>query len=360
MAYQKPSRWPKKQAAGKNTRSRGQAARAGRVQRKSQVRLNKYLASCGLGSRRHCEELITAGRVFVDGQAVTQQGVTVDPNNQKIRVDGKPLMVERHVYYILNKPRDVLCTCSDPRGRRSFLSLLPKVEERVFPVGRLDRDSEGLLLVTNDGYLAARLAHPRYGVAKTYRVWISRSSTITTPPSLRAGPPPPWQGGESKRTDTTEMLSGELSSANIAQLKKGIEDAGEFLQAKSVRFIDSSEDMALYEIVLEQGKNRQIHRMMESLGFVVERLVRTKLGPLNLQGLRVGTSRPVRQAELRALRAVGRRSLGEKESDNRTETKDNGRGRSGSRGEGPATGLRAAHNQGRRPDSRSSGRGRVR
>ena len=327
MAYQKPSRRPKKQAAGKNTRSRGQAARARRVQqRTNQVRLNKYLASCGLGSRRHCEELITAGRVFVDGQAVTQQGVTVDPNNQKIRVDGKPLMVERHVYYILNKPRDVLCTCSDPRGRRSFLSLLPKVEERVFPVGRLDRDSEGLLLVTNDGYLAARLAHPRYGVAKTYRVW----------------------------------TNGELSIENLSRLKKGIEDAGEFLQVKAVRFIDSSEDMALYEIVLEQGKNRQIHRMMESLGFVVERLVRTRLGPLNLQGLRVGASRPVRQAELRALRAVGRRSLGEKESDNRTETKDNGRGRTGSRRESPAAGVRAAHNKGRRPDGYSGGRGRVR
>src|SRR5262245_51000970 len=135
-------------------------------------RLNKVLAHAGVGSPRHCEELISAGRVAVDGRVVRELGTKVDAE-QKITVDGQPIHAERKVYWLVNKPRGYLCTNHDPAGRPLAVDLVPHVPQRVYTVGRLDEDSEGLLLLTNDGDLANRLMHPRYGVEKTYLVQVA-------------------------------------------------------------------------------------------------------------------------------------------------------------------------------------------
>src|SRR5436190_3685253 len=139
------------------------------------LRLNKLLAHAGVGSRRHCDDLIAAGRVTVDGQAVRELGVRVAPDAQKINVDGVPVKLERHVYWLVNKPRGYLCTNHDPSRRPLVIELIPHVEQRVYTVGRLDESSEGLLLLTNDGDLAFRLMHPRFGVEKTYLVQVAGS-----------------------------------------------------------------------------------------------------------------------------------------------------------------------------------------
>src|SRR5947209_17411892 len=135
-------------------------------------RLNKYLAHAGVGSRRHCEELIRLGRVTLDGHPVRELGTKVEPG-QKVHVDGRPIHAERHVYWLVNKPRGYLCTNYDPAGRPRAVDLVPHVPQRVYTVGRLDEDSEGLLLLTNDGERANRLTHPRFGVEKTYLVQVA-------------------------------------------------------------------------------------------------------------------------------------------------------------------------------------------
>src|SRR5438309_2130516 len=136
-------------------------------------RLNKLLAHAGVGSRRHVEELIVAGRVSVDGRPVRELGTKVDPQSHHVAVDGQPIKLERPVYWVVNKPRGYLCTNADPAGRPLALDLVPHIEQRVYTVGRLDEDSEGLLLLTNDGDLAYRLMHPRFGVEKTYLVQVA-------------------------------------------------------------------------------------------------------------------------------------------------------------------------------------------
>src|SRR5262245_35518120 len=135
-------------------------------------RLNKLMAHAGVGSRRHCDDLIAAGRVSVDGKKVRELGTRVDPEKQKIFVDDVPVRMERHVYWLVNKPSGVLCTNHDPSGRPRAIDLIPHVEQRVYTVGRLDENSEGLLLLTNDGDLAFRLMHPRFGIEKTYLVQV--------------------------------------------------------------------------------------------------------------------------------------------------------------------------------------------
>src|SRR5436309_9570188 len=135
-------------------------------------RLNKYLAHAGVGSRRHCEGLILAGRVSINGRIVTDLATRVGPE-QKVTVDGSPIQAEKFVYWLVNKPRGYLCTNHDPSGRPLALDLVPQIDQRVYTVGRLDEDSEGLLLLTNDGDLAHRLMHPRFGVEKAYLVLVA-------------------------------------------------------------------------------------------------------------------------------------------------------------------------------------------
>jgi 23S rRNA pseudouridine2605 synthase len=230
-------------------------------------RLNKYLAHAGLGSRRHCEALILAGRVTIDGAAVRELGTRVAPG-QAVLVDGQPAHAEKHVYWLVNKPRGYLCTNRDPGGRPVAIDLVPQVPERVYTVGRLDEDSEGLLLLTNDGDLANRLTHPRFGVDKTYLVQVA---------------------GKPTREDFQKILKGVwLSEGHV--------------KARSAKPVKKQGDSTWLRIVLNEGKNREIRRLLARLGHKVMRLRRVGLGRLDLGNLTPGRSRPLTTLEQKWLR----------------------------------------------------------
>jgi 23S rRNA pseudouridine2605 synthase len=229
------------------------------------VRLQKHLAACGLGSRRACETLIAEGRVKVNGRVVSQQGQSVDPQTDRIEVDGRRAGVERKLYLLLNKPRDVLCTSHDTHGRRTFLDLLPGITTRLFSVGRLDRDSEGLLIVTNDGDLALALTHPRHEVPKTYHVRLNRL----------------------------------LAPESILLMQGGIQSEGQLLRAESVT-LRSGRDQE-YQIILREGRKRQIRRMVEAVGLRVVSLKRVAIGDLTARGLRSGAWRHLMDGEIKSL-----------------------------------------------------------
>jgi len=230
-------------------------------------RLQKVLAAAGLGSRRSCEELITAGRVEVDRQVVTELGVRVDPQAQEIRVDGERLPDPRRVVYMLNKPVGVVTTNYDPAGRPRVVDLVPG-QRRLFAVGRLDRMSEGLILVTNDGELANLLAHPRYGVEKKYLVQV-------------AGVPTP------------DLLD---------QLRRGIRLAEGEVHAKRVALKSQHKQSAVLEMVLDEGKNREIRRMLAKLGHKVHQLKRVAVGGLSLGNLLPGQWRQLSWGEVEAMK----------------------------------------------------------
>lgn len=233
-------------------------------------RLNKLLAHAGVGSRRHCDDLIAAGRVTVDGHAVRELGVRVDPEAQKICVDAVPVRLEKMVYWLVNKPRGYLCTNHDPSRRPLARDLVPHVEQRVYTVGRLDESSEGLLLLTNDGDLAHKLMHPRFGVEKTYLVQVA---------------------GVPNKEDVQKLLQGVF----LAEGK---------VKAKSVKRMKSDGDSCTMRIVLNEGKNREIRRMLARLGHKVLRLKRIAMGPVQLGGLARGKSRRLTREELQWLRDV--------------------------------------------------------
>ena len=237
------------------------------------IRLQKYLAECGVASRRACEKLITDGLVKVDGVIVTELGTKVDPAVQKVTCDGKPVSQEEKNWIMINKPAGVICTSDDPEGRERVLDLLPEVPGRVYTVGRLDVMSEGLLLVTNDGELAHRLMHPRHHIDKKYQVWIDR----------------------------------ELTPDEIDRMLKGLNCRGEKLRALRVeplrRMIAGQSG---YTLTLGEGRNRHIRRMMEVLDCKIIRLVRVSIGPLRLEKLRTGEYRNLSPGEVSGLRkAVG-------------------------------------------------------
>ncbi len=237
-------------------------------------RLNKFLAHAGVGSRRDCDELIRRGRVTVDGKVVRELGTKVDPDAVEVCVDGQPLKAERFVYWLVNKPRGVLCTNHDPAGRPLAIDLVPQVHQRVYTVGRLDEDSEGLLLLTNDGELANRLMHPRYGVEKTYLVQVA---------------------GRPAREDVQQLLQGVwLSDGHV--------------RARHVHRLKSQGDSTWLQIVLSEGKNREVRRMLARLKHKVLRLKRTAIGPVLLGRLASGKSRPLSQDELDRLRQAGDRA----------------------------------------------------
>jgi pseudouridine synthase len=235
------------------------------------VRLQKVLAAAGVGSRRSCEEMIGAGRVEVDGEVVRRFGARVDPRTQVIRVDGKRIPVsEDLVYLALNKPAGVLSTMSDDRGRRTIADLVADRSERLFHVGRLDYETEGLILLTNDGELAHRLAHPRYGVLKTYLAEVR-------------GPVP-------------RDLARRLTTG--VELEDGIVTADRF------RVVEQAGQRVLVEITLHEGRKHVVRRMLAEVGHPVSRLVRTQVGPVSLGSLRPGTSRRLSVAEVGNLYAA--------------------------------------------------------
>jgi 23S rRNA pseudouridine2605 synthase len=235
-------------------------------------RLNKVLAHAGVGSRRHCEDLIRAGRISVDGRTVRELGTRVDVGRQRVCVDGDPIRAERHVYWLVNKPRGYLSTNADPGGRPRVLDLVPKVNQRVYTVGRLDEASEGLVLLTNDGDLAHRLMHPRFGVEKTYLAQV-------------AGAPTP---------------------DDLKQLLRGVWLSDGHVRARRVKRLKSLGASTWLRIVLSEGRNREIRRMLARLGHKVLRLRRVALGPVLLGKLPLGKSRRLSPAETEALRAAAR------------------------------------------------------
>ncbi len=239
-------------------------------------RLQKVLAAAGLGSRRSCEELITAGRVEVDHEIVTTLGSKVNPAQQTIRVDGERLPNPRRTVYLLNKPVGVVTTNYDPSGRPRVIDLVP-ADQRLFPVGRLDRASEGLILVTNDGELGNLLTHPRYGVEKKYLVQIAGIPTPETVESLRQGV--------------------SLAEATV--------------QAKRVSVRSQHKQSTVLEMVLDEGRNREIRRMLASLGHKVQQLKRIAVGDLTLGNLLPGQWRKLSWEEIERLRQAATAAVGE-------------------------------------------------
>lgn len=244
------------------SRSEGRERSGGNPQR-----LQRVLASAGYGSRRQCEELIVEGRVEVDGRTVTELGTQVDPQKSKIYVDGSLLRRERPAYFVVNKPPGVVTTNRDPQGRTRVIDLVQE-RQRLFPVGRLDRSSEGLILLTNDGELAQQLAHPKYGVRKTYRV----------------------------------TVAGKVDNEKLAQMKRGIYVAEGRVAVDGARIVRHRAKATDLEILLREGKNREIRRILARLGHKVLTLQRVALGPLRLGELPRGAYRPVTSDELRRLR----------------------------------------------------------
>jgi 23S rRNA pseudouridine2605 synthase len=235
-------------------------------------RLQKVLAAAGVDSRRRCEELILAGRVEIDRRVVTELGVRVDPDAQEIRLDGVPLRRSKRLYYAVNKPSGVISTNSDPSGRPRVVDLVPAGDARMFTVGRLDLYSEGLILLTNDGELANRLAHPRYGVEKVYRV----------------------------------LVAGSPTPEALAQLRRGIHLAEARVQIAKITVKSRYKKSTALEMVLDEGRNREIRRALAKIGHKVEQLIRVAVGPVRLGELPSGKCRPLTSVEIRALQDVGR------------------------------------------------------
>lgn len=232
------------------------------------VRLQKHLADCGLGSRRFCEKLITAGRVAVDGQTVTELGTRVDPDKQRVVCNGQPLAREPLVTLLLNKPPKVICSSDDPQGRTTVLDLLDDLPERVYTVGRLDFMSEGLIMVTNDGDLAHALMHPRHHIEKIYKIWIDQP----------------------------------LGHHQRQKMKRGIANGGETLRVVDIDDGLHTRKGVEYTITLGEGKNRHLRRMMQHFDKKVFRLMRIAIGPIRLDNLKPGEWRRAKPAELKLLR----------------------------------------------------------
>ncbi|HVC14336.1 MAG TPA: pseudouridine synthase [Acidimicrobiales bacterium] len=269
-------------------------------------RLQKVLARVGIGSRRVCDELVAAGRVTVNG-AKAEVGQRVDSRHDLVAVDGVPVPVAPDlVYYLVNKPAGVVTTASDPEGRRTVLDLVPPAP-RVFPVGRLDYDTEGLIVLTNDGELAHRLAHPSHGVAKEYLAEVEGS---------------PGPGALRHLREGVELDDGRTAPAVIGQVAPGA-----------------------LRVVVHEGRNRQVRRMLEAVGHPVRRLVRTRIGPVTDTALRPGRWRPLDAAEVRALYA---------ESAGRGPGTRKGR-RKGTGAEGAPGGDRASRRRAAAADTRSPG-----
>jgi len=233
-------------------------------------RLQKILAHAGVGSRRACEELILQGRVTAGGQVIRELGTKVDPARTPVAVDGQKVQVERPVYFAVYKPKGYVSTNNDPAGRPRVLDLLPEIPQRVYTVGRLDEMSVGLMILTNDGELANKLAHPRFGVEKLYRVVV-------------AGSPP------------REVLN---------QLVEGIWLAEGKVRAKSVRAVGHRGESTILELVLAEGKNREVRRMLAKLGHKVMTLTRVAVGPITIKGLTAGQFRPLSSKEVELLHRV--------------------------------------------------------
>lgn len=230
-------------------------------------RLQKFLAAAGVASRRKCEQLILDGVVRVNGRVVDTVPAFVDPETDAVTVSGKKIQPERTVCFLLNKPKGVICTSSDPQGRKKAIDLI-RSRQRVFCVGRLDADSTGLVIITNDTKLANKLTHPRYRVPKTY----------------------------------VARVKGQIEAAAVEKLQTGIWLAEGKTAPAAVKILKRGRDESVIEITVRQGLNRQIRRMLAKVDLRVKALRRTRIGDLTIRGLGVGRSRTLSKAELAWLR----------------------------------------------------------
>lgn len=233
------------------------------------MRLQRFLAAAGLGSRRQCEQYILDGRITIDGETVSELGTRVDPSQQQVAFDGEPLRLERKRYYALNKPVGYLTTHRDPAGRRNVTELFPR-GARLFAVGRLDETSEGLLLVTNDGELGNKLAHPRYRIDRMYLV----------------------------------QVAGHPSRETLQQLQRGMHFTEGKFRVQSVRPVKKQGKSTFLEIRLREGRNREIRRLLARVGHKVMKLQRVGFGPIKLGKLKPGEHRQLRPAEVNALKEL--------------------------------------------------------
>jgi pseudouridine synthase len=237
------------------------------------TRLQKVLAHAGIASRREAEKIILSGRVKVDGKVITELGTRVDPEKNCIEVDNKPISrAEKKGYYLLNKPKGYVTTMKDPRGRLTVNDLLKDIDERVYPVGRLDYDTTGVLIITNDGELANALAHPKKEIEKCYHA----------------------------------LVRGTPSNEALKMLREGVQlEDGKTAPAK-VRVLEIKENKSCLEIIIHEGKNRQVKRMCEAIQHKVLRLKRTRFGPLELGDLRAGKLRELTANEIKTLKMATR------------------------------------------------------
>lgn len=261
-------------------------------------RLQKVLALAGYGSRRACEQLILDGRVEVDRQVVVELGTRVDADKQRVRVDGEVIRLPQPVYYALHKPTGVVTTNRDPAGRMRVIDLVPGGEQ-LFAIGRLDKASSGLILVTNDGDFANQLAHPRYGIDKTYRV----------------------------------VVAGHPTQAILDKLRRGVHLSDGRVKVVSLRVKSRNKNQTVLQMVLDEGRNREIRRMLAGVGHKVVALQRTAIGSLRLGDLPEGAHRPLTQQEVRRLRSAARAAT-------------RGRRRRSSAGSRPSAGRRPSAGQG--------------
>jgi pseudouridine synthase len=230
-------------------------------------RLHKYLAHCGVASRRKAEDLIAAGHVSVNGEIVTEMGVQVEPGADRVEVDGRPVRPETGVHLVLHKPRGFVSTASDERDRKTVLDLVEGIDERVYPVGRLDRDSEGLLVLTNDGNLAQYLTHPSCEVTKTYRV----------------------------------TVDGYVENETMETIRAGVRIGGRKVVPRRAAILHRNPRLSRIEIEIGEGLNREVRRIFAAVGHEARKLIRTRIGPLTLKGLPRGRARHLTPDELRDL-----------------------------------------------------------
>jgi len=241
------------------------------IHRPEGVRLQKVLACAGLGSRRHCETLIEAGRVRVDGVVIDSQGVRVDPENSAIEVDGKRIHCgEGRVTAVLHKPAGVVSTMKDERGRPDLSSFVQELGSRVFHVGRLDAETTGVLILTNDGELAHRLAHPTFGIEKTY----------------------------------VAKVKGQVASSLCTVLKAGVDLDDGPVRVTRCNIRDTTSEQSVVEVSLHEGRNRIVRRMFDAVGHPVQELARVQFGPLTLEGLAPGELRTLDPEETGSLLTI--------------------------------------------------------
>ncbi len=231
------------------------------------MRLNKFLSSCGIASRRKCDEIILSGAVTVNGKVAKELGITVNEKKDKVFYEGKQLFLPSSFVYIkLNKPKGYTCSAKDEKGRKTIYDLV-KTEERLFSIGRLDYETEGLIILTNDGDFANKVAHPKYSIEKEYHV----------------------------------TIEGPIKESELAVLRKGVVVDGQRMPSARVEFLSSDEKYTKLSVVIDEGMNRQVRRMFEAIGKSIRLLKRVRIGKVKLGGVKRGDFRDLTDEELNSL-----------------------------------------------------------